>query len=248
MQRTLVNLIIDLTAAVLIMAMLATGYLLRFPLPPGTNKTLSLWGLSRHQWGEIHYWISLGLLTVLAVHLVLHWQWLVTVIRQRLHLDKGETNHAGWITGLLIIGLFGVFAWAAHVGVQERSDPCCDDTKKTQAKSPEGNPSANTPEPKTNLPTLVFWKDVYPTLERSCLSCHGPKKAKGNFRVDRKEDFLVLREGKAWVIPGDTDQSLLLRIVTGERTDIAVPDRHKLPASDVAIVKSWIATGANFER
>jgi hypothetical protein len=141
MQRTIVNLIVDLTAAVLLLAMIATGYLLQFPLPPGTNKALSLWGLTRHQWGEIHFWISLGLLTMLAVHLVLHWRWLVNVIRQRMHLEKSGTSQAGWITGVIVIGLFGVFAWAAHVGVQERFDPCCDDKGKMQANRPEENPS-----------------------------------------------------------------------------------------------------------
>jgi len=248
MQRTLLNLIVDLAAAGVFLAMIATGYLIRFPLPPGTNKSLSLWGLTRHQWGEVHFWISLGLLSVLAVHFILHWQWLVTVIRQRLHQAKSEHSHAGWITGLVLVGLLVTFAWAAHVGVYERSDPCCDDIETNETKSAEKTPLAKTPEPEANPPLLVFWKDVYPILDRSCLSCHGPKKSKGNFRVDRKDDFLVPRDGKAWVIPGDPDRSPLVPIVNGARTDIAFPDRHKLPASDVAVLKSWIAGGASFDR
>jgi hypothetical protein len=125
-QRTLLNLIIDLVAAFLFLAMIGTGYLIRFPLPPGTNKALSLWGLTRHQWGEIHCWISLGLLSILAVHFVLHWQWLVMVIRQRLHRAKSENGHAGWITALVLVGGFAIFAWAANISVHHRADPCCD--------------------------------------------------------------------------------------------------------------------------
>lgn len=49
---------------------------------------------------KIDFWslagFSLGLLSVLAVHFILHWPWLVTVIRQRLNRAKGENSHAGW--------------------------------------------------------------------------------------------------------------------------------------------------------
>jgi hypothetical protein len=44
MKRIFDNLVVDLVAAVLMVAMMATGYILRFPLPPGTNNSLSLWG------------------------------------------------------------------------------------------------------------------------------------------------------------------------------------------------------------
>jgi len=60
MNRTLANIIIDIIAAFLLLGMIATGYLLRFPLPPRSNKFLSLWGYTRHQWGDVHFWISLG--------------------------------------------------------------------------------------------------------------------------------------------------------------------------------------------
>ena len=61
MKRFLDNLFVDLLSAALMVGMAATGYILRFPLPPGTNKSLSLWGLTRHQWGAVHTWIGYGL-------------------------------------------------------------------------------------------------------------------------------------------------------------------------------------------
>jgi hypothetical protein len=39
MNRSLLNLTVDLLAAACLLAMVATGYILRFPLPPGTNRT-----------------------------------------------------------------------------------------------------------------------------------------------------------------------------------------------------------------
>ena len=101
MKRTALNLLIDALAALFFLGMIATGYVLRFPLPPGTNKSLSLWGLSRHQWGGVHFWISLGLLAVLLIHLALHWQWVVTVVGRQLHLvtnPQGRHLRSGVIT------------------------------------------------------------------------------------------------------------------------------------------------------
>jgi hypothetical protein len=37
MNRTIANVIIDLAAALLFLGMIGTGYVLRFPMPPGTK-------------------------------------------------------------------------------------------------------------------------------------------------------------------------------------------------------------------
>jgi len=43
---------------------------------------LTLLGLARHDWSDLHLWASLVLMAILLIHLVLHWQWLVCVIRR----------------------------------------------------------------------------------------------------------------------------------------------------------------------
>ena len=97
-SRTSVNLLVDLAAAALFLGMMATGYILWFTLPPGTNKSLSLWQLTRHEWGTVHAWISFGLIGALLLHLVLHWQWVVSVVRKRFgarpprRLDSGAVD------------------------------------------------------------------------------------------------------------------------------------------------------------
>ena len=121
MNRTLTNFVIDLLAAILLLGMLATGWILSFPLPPGTNKTYVLWGLARHQWGSIHAWISLGLLTGLAIHVVMHWSWISNVIAKQLR-TKGDTtaNRRRWgvVSLLLFVLLFSTFAWMTNRSVQ----------------------------------------------------------------------------------------------------------------------------------
>jgi mono/diheme cytochrome c family protein len=246
MKRTLVNLLIDLAAAVLFLGMLATGYLIRFPLPPGTNKALSLWGLSRHQWGGIHFWISVALLSVLLVHLALHWQWVVTVIRRQLTQGTSPQRSpllSGILTALAVGGVFLLFAWSAHRFVRDLDEPCCDEGQ-TKAIA---TPAITTPEPRPPPVTpakIAFWEEVYPIFEASCLSCHGPKRARGGFRVDRRDDFFRTDLGKPWVIPGNSAESPLFAIVSGVRTDIAAPDRHRLSEKELAVVKAWIDAGA----
>jgi hypothetical protein len=50
----------------------ATGLLMKFVLPPGSSS-LSVWGMGRHDWGGIHFWLAMALIVLLVVHVALHW-------------------------------------------------------------------------------------------------------------------------------------------------------------------------------
>lgn len=66
------------------------------------NRPLELlWGLTRHEWGDYHYWIALGLLAVLSLHLFLHWKWIVGVVRGKRTEASGRR---------LLLGLFAFVA------------------------------------------------------------------------------------------------------------------------------------------
>ena len=38
--------------------------------------------LARHDWKDIHLWAGLAMIVILVVHLALHWQWIVCVVRR----------------------------------------------------------------------------------------------------------------------------------------------------------------------
>jgi len=40
-----------------------------------------LWGMSRHDWGDLHTVLALLFLALLAVHIALHWSWIVSTTR-----------------------------------------------------------------------------------------------------------------------------------------------------------------------
>jgi len=35
-----------------------------------------LWGMDRHEWGDVHFWFSVAFLVVMAIHLYQHRYWL----------------------------------------------------------------------------------------------------------------------------------------------------------------------------
>jgi hypothetical protein len=251
MKRLLDNLLIDLTAAGLMIGMMATGFILRFPLPPGSNKSLTLWGLTRHQWGDVHFWIGLGLLAIVLLHLCLHWQWLVISVKRRPWPTRASPSSplsTGLVTLLALTVVLVVFGWAAQTSVDRITGPregVCPPT------GPAGGSNSLDPgdmmpaTPTTGAPPdVAFWKDVYPILERSCLSCHGPKKQRGDFRVDVRDDFFGKGGSPPLVVPGKSDDSALVAIVSGLRKDMPRPDVHQLPAKDVALLRAWIDAGA----
>lgn len=248
MNRTIANIIIDIIAAFLFLGMIATGYLLRFPLPPGSNKMLSLWGYTRHQWGDVHFWISLGLLVVLIIHLVLHWNWIVTVIGKRCHLVK--TAHpslirSGVLTGGIVILMVSLFAWVAQNSVKEIARPM---RGKHFMQTNPGNETSSAAQAQSSidLGSVEFWKDVYPIFENNCLSCHGPQKQLANFRVDRSEDFFGGNGRPALIIPRQSAISPLIAIVSGTKKDMPRAEMHKLPEQNVMLLKAWIDSGAEW--
>lgn len=94
----------------------------------------------------------------------------------------------------------------------------------------------------------IFAKEVWPVLERSCVDCHGPQKAKGRLRLDTREAALAGgRSGRPAVVPLRPEQSELLRRVKLPREDDeAMPsgDEPALSAGEIAALEKWIAAGA----
>jgi hypothetical protein len=246
MQRTLVNLLVDLAVAFIMLGMVLTGYVIKFPLPPGTNKEWMLWGMTRHQWGEIHFWISTVLLILIVIHVCLHWNWIVTVIRQRLGLPKTALKRTlpdGWIAVLTLVIAFGGFAWMAHRSVRPVTESHVESCREDTAPSPKQTVESSRIDTNSKSEPALTWKEVYPILEKACRSCHGPQKQRANFRVDQVDKLLPGDGQSAWVIPGNSEGSPLIEIVSGRRK-IALPTQHRLPDADVTRLRKWIDSGA----
>jgi mono/diheme cytochrome c family protein len=241
-NRSFLNLTIDLLAAASLMVMIATGYILRFPLPPTTNRTHELWGMSRHEWGTIHSWASLVLLVILGIHVALHWGWLFATIRSRFLKTKaaqGARFRAGALAVVALMTTGGLFAWAAQAGVRELETPL---HPLRTSEVPATVPLDLAP----TLQAVDFQKHVMPIFEASCIGCHGPKKQKGGFRVDLREDFFAPGDAAPLIVPGSQEKSRLIAIVSGEVKDMKSAEDHILPDHEITILKAWINAGADW--
>lgn len=88
--------ILNLALYISLCALMGTGLLLAFRLPPGSQggRGLTFLSLDRHVWGDIHTWISYGFIALMTLHLMLHYKWLMKI---------AASNHSWrlWL-GLLI--------------------------------------------------------------------------------------------------------------------------------------------------
>ena len=69
------NVIIDLVSFICISALLLTGIVIHYVLPAGSRGN-SFLGITRHEWGDIHFWIAIAFTFVILTHLVLHMPWI----------------------------------------------------------------------------------------------------------------------------------------------------------------------------
>lgn len=119
MRRPALNFLVDAAAFVGFVFLVSTGVLMRYVLPPGSGKRTLVWGLDRHDWGALHFWIAAAFLAVLASHVVLHGKWILSVLRGRPRQGSGARVALG------LVGLFAILALgvAPLVSPVERIEP-----------------------------------------------------------------------------------------------------------------------------
>jgi hypothetical protein len=104
-----------------------------------------------------------------------------------------------------------------------------------QAQRPAGNPPA----------PVEFVRDIQPILQTACYECHGPEKVRAQLRLDSRAGFMKGGESGALVVPGNSEQSMIVRRLLGlDGADRMPKDGDPLPAAQIALIRSWIDQGA----
>ena len=87
------------------------GLLLAFVIPKGRETQASKYflGLHRHDWGDIHLYLSILLLTLLIFHLWLNWTWIIQSTKR--YFGNKWKNALWGISGAWILVL--IIAWIA---------------------------------------------------------------------------------------------------------------------------------------
>ena len=111
---------------------------------------------------------------------------------------------------------------------------------------------AVTPAPSRNTPGILAEKRVFadvvkPVLEKNCISCHGPEKAKAGLRLDTHPGLLkgsehgpVLLAGKA----ADSEMIKRLALPAGQEDHMPPEGKPQPSADDIALLRWWIDAGA----
>jgi hypothetical protein len=102
MEKSKINFVIDALMFLCLMAIAGLGFLMKYVLLPGRqawakygrNVELTWLGWDRHDWGEIHLYLAFSLLTLLTVHLILHWKMILGLFERLIPNPKHRTRVA----------------------------------------------------------------------------------------------------------------------------------------------------------
>ncbi len=92
-----------------------------------------------------------------------------------------------------------------------------------------------------------FEVNVRPILAGKCAKCHtGEPDAETELRMDSRQALLVGGDFGPALVPGNTEQSLLLQAVRRSHKELKMPPDYdeRLSAKEVAALAQWIADGA----
>jgi hypothetical protein len=97
MKRVTLNFIVDFLAFLDFLGIVVTGVIIKFVLPPGSGgrgrgfhggrglgageHIRELWSMGRHDWGDVHFYLSVIFIVLILVHIVLHWVWIKCYIK-----------------------------------------------------------------------------------------------------------------------------------------------------------------------
>jgi len=81
MKRNIINFLIDSLGLLCFTLLFITGIILFYILPQGIGHYHTLLELDRHEWGQIHFWIAVVMISTMCIHLFLHWRWILQTIK-----------------------------------------------------------------------------------------------------------------------------------------------------------------------
>ena len=110
MKKADLQYLVDALLFIAVCSTTAVGLLLGFVIPEGRlrESTKYLLGLHRHEWGDIHLFLSVSFLLLLGIHIALHWTWVIQTTRR--HFGDKWKKALWMLSGAWILVL--LIAWA----------------------------------------------------------------------------------------------------------------------------------------
>jgi len=118
------------------------GFLMGLFLPKGPSAQESakyFLGLHRHQWGNIHFYLSIAFVILVIIHLILSWKWIKNKSRQLFKKRWSTVLIFTAIASVLLLFLFWAF-YPRYPGAYEDYGIRAGERAKQQQLSEEGYP------------------------------------------------------------------------------------------------------------
>ncbi len=100
----------------------------------------------------------------------------------------------------------------------------------------------------TSYKSIDFTTQVKPIINKNCITCHGGVRQKAGFSLLFRDEALAkTKSGKPAIIPGDADNSELIRRITLSDPEERMPYKHDpLSSENIDILRRWINEGARW--
>jgi len=88
----------------------------------------------------------------------------------------------------------------------------------------------------------LFAKKIRPLLESKCFDCHSSRseEVKGGLKLDTLEEILKGGPNGPAVVPGDTENSFLLKAIRYQEADYQMPPAGKLSDEEIQLFEQWV--------
>ena len=94
-----------------------------------------------------------------------------------------------------------------------------------------------------------FTESIAPLLAARCLACHSADdEINGGLRLDLRDGWAQGGDSGPAIVPGEPDQSLLIRAIRWEAGAPQMPPDGKLAAEEIAMIEAWVRRGAHDPR
>lgn len=115
--------------------------------------------------------------------------------------------------------------------------------------SAEQNPPEKKREPTDFAGEVDYSRDIESIFLKRCRSCHGDQ-AKGGLRLTSREEALLGGDLEPAFVPGKSDESRLIQLVSNDGVDgiVMPPTGKRLSVTEVRLLRAWIDQGAKWPK
>lgn len=95
-------------------------------------------------------------------------------------------------------------------------------------------------------PPVDFVRQIKPIFADRCVECHNSETLNGGLNLQNQDLAMKPRKGGPVIVPKAPEKSLLFIVLTlPPKEQKAMPaTAHRIPKSDIELVRRWIAEGA----